>query len=54
MASKQDRRQRFIDVFPGIRDELIEYLANEKMPEEAQKWYKNVSPASRCQCAIII
>nr|QFS20865.1 farnesyl-diphosphate synthase [Sanghuangporus baumii]QHI34615.1 farnesyl-diphosphate synthase [Sanghuangporus baumii] len=41
MSSKQDKRQRFIDVFPGIRDELIEYLAKENMPREAQEWYKN-------------
>ena len=42
MSTKQDRRQRFIDVFPGIRDELIEYLANENMPNDAQEWYRNV------------
>lgn len=42
MSTKQDKRQRFIDVFAGIRDELLAHFAGENMPKDAQEWYKNV------------
>lgn len=42
MASKMDKRQRFIDVFASIRDEVLEHLAHENMPNDAQEWYRKV------------
>ncbi|KAF9232237.1 farnesyl-diphosphate synthase [Melanogaster broomeanus] len=36
---KQQRRKKFEDVFIHIRDELIEHLKAEKMPQEAVEWF---------------
>ena len=38
-----DKRQRFIDAFATIRDELLDYLVKENMPKDAQDWFKRVS-----------
>ncbi|KAH8113590.1 farnesyl-diphosphate synthase [Phellopilus nigrolimitatus] len=35
-----DKRQRFIDVFDSIRDELLAHFAGENMPKDAQEWYR--------------
>ncbi|EJC99079.1 farnesyl-diphosphate synthase [Fomitiporia mediterranea MF3/22] len=40
-TSKQDKRQKFIDAFASIRDELIAHMATENMPKDAQEWFKN-------------
>ncbi|OBZ72800.1 Farnesyl pyrophosphate synthase [Grifola frondosa] len=44
MSSKVDaktqRRQKFEDVFPVLRDELLAYLTKENMPQDAVEWYK--------------
>ncbi|KAI5475282.1 farnesyl diphosphate synthase [Pseudohyphozyma bogoriensis] len=43
MASKgmsAQARDKFLGVWPAIRDELIDYLAFEKMPEDAKAWFK--------------
>lgn len=43
MASdKQQRRDNFLAVWPGIRDELVSYMEGEKMPTDATAWYKKV------------
>lgn len=39
---KAARRAKFEGVFEKIRDELIEHIKGEGMPEEAVEWYKNV------------
>ncbi|KAF9244256.1 farnesyl-diphosphate synthase [Melanogaster broomeanus] len=36
---KQQRRKKFEDVFIRIRDELIEHMKGEKMPQEAVEWF---------------
>ncbi|KAF9220642.1 farnesyl-diphosphate synthase [Gyrodon lividus] len=36
---KQQRRKQFEDVFTRIRNELIEHMQGEKMPQEAVEWY---------------
>lgn len=35
-------RQRFEDVFPRIRSELIDHISAQGMPKEAIQWYTNV------------
>ena len=37
-----NKRQRFIDVFNGVRDELVEHFASENMPADAQDWFRRV------------
>ncbi|KAH7886779.1 isoprenoid synthase domain-containing protein [Phlebopus sp. FC_14] len=39
LDAKQQRRKKFEDVFPRIRDGLIEHMNGEKMPKEAVEWY---------------
>lgn len=39
-------RERFLSIWPGIRDELVAYMEGEKMPAEATKWFKDVSAPS--------
>lgn len=39
-ATKLAARKRFEAVFPLLVEELIEYLASEGMPREAQEWYR--------------
>ncbi|KAF9232236.1 isoprenoid synthase domain-containing protein [Melanogaster broomeanus] len=36
---KQQKRKKFEDVFIRIRDELIEHLKAERMPQEAVEWF---------------
>lgn len=43
MSDKAAKRARFEGVFDQIADELIAYVEGEGMPEEAVKWYKDVS-----------
>lgn len=45
--AKAERRAKFEAAFEKIRDELIEHFAGEGMPDEAVKWYRDVS--SICQ-----
>ena len=40
--SKEQKKQKFIDAFASIRDELLQYLVKENMPTDAQEWYKRV------------
>ena len=54
MSSKVDKRQRFIDVFASIRDEVLEYMASENMPNDAQEWYRKVSQRRLHLIAILI
>ena len=45
-------RQKFLQVFPVIQQELLEYLDQQGMPADAQQWYRNVSilfSLSRCE-----
>ncbi|KAF6756073.1 farnesyldiphosphatesynthetase, partial [Ephemerocybe angulata] len=41
MSDKAARRAKFEQAFQTIRDELIEHIKGEGMPEEAVEWYKN-------------
>lgn len=36
-------RDKFLAVWPGLRDELLGYLDNENMPKDAHDWFKRVS-----------
>ncbi|BFZ54588.1 Farnesyl pyrophosphate synthetase [Savitreella phatthalungensis] len=38
--SKEAAKQRFIDAFPALVDELIGYLKSVGMPDECVEWYK--------------
>ncbi|KAJ8508853.1 hypothetical protein ONZ45_g8925 [Pleurotus djamor] len=40
ITDKAQRRKRFEDAWEVIRDELVEHLASEGMPEDAQEWFK--------------
>lgn len=42
-SSSKLSRERFLAVWPAIKDELVDYLKAEKMPAEAQAWYDKVS-----------
>lgn len=37
-----DKRQRFIDAFASIRDELVADFTKHNMPQDAQEWYRRV------------
>ncbi|KAF5331904.1 hypothetical protein D9611_008890 [Ephemerocybe angulata] len=41
MSDKAARRAKFEQAFEKIRDELIEHVKGEGMPDEAVEWYKN-------------
>ncbi len=43
MSTSTARRERFVNVFESIRDELVNYFASEAMPKDAVEWYKRVS-----------
>ncbi len=43
MSSSAEKRQAFLDVFPSLVDELLDYMKAEHMPADAVKWYKEVS-----------
>lgn len=43
MSASPEKRQRFINVFADIRDELIQHFANEGMPDDGQEWFRRVS-----------
>lgn len=42
-AKKAAKRKRFEDVFPLLKDELLQYLDSCKMPQDARDWYDRVS-----------
>lgn len=47
-------REKFLSVWPSLRDELLAYLDNENMPKDAHDWFKRVSTnllrvESRCE-----
>ena len=41
-GKKAKRRKRFEEVFPLLKQELLEYLDECRMPQEARDWYDNV------------
>lgn len=41
-AKKAARRKRFEDVFPLLKGELLEYLDQNGMPQDARDWYDRV------------
>ena len=44
-----DSRTDFLALFPLIVDELVTYMKSEGMPEDAIKWYTEVSqPKATC------
>lgn len=47
-----DRRADFLAVFPTIVDELLEYMKQERMPEDAVAWFKEVSYRSWWYCGM--
>lgn len=44
MAATQTPRQRFEAVFPVIADEILAYMSQEGMPQDARDWMKRVRP----------
>lgn len=43
-ARTGESRKDFLAVFPLIVDELLTYMKKEGMPQDAVKWYEDVSP----------
>jgi hypothetical protein len=41
--AKDARRARFLDMYPVIRDELVEHVKQLGFPELAAEWYRRVS-----------
>ena len=40
--AKAQKRQKFENVFPILREELLGYLKQENMPDDAISWYQRV------------
>jgi hypothetical protein len=40
---KASRRQKFLDVFPVLREELVGYVKSTGSPEEVWGWFEKVS-----------
>lgn len=49
-AKKLERRKRFEAVFPLIKQELLDYLDECKMPSDARAWFDRVSYLTRGTC----
>lgn len=43
MSKSSASRDKFLSVWPELRDELVSYAQNERMPADAVKWFKDVS-----------
>ena len=43
-TDKEARRQRFLDVFPTLTEELVGYVKSTGSPEEVWGWFERVSP----------
>lgn len=43
---KSASRESFLSVWPVIREELLAYMDQEKMPAEAKEWFRKVCLAS--------
>lgn len=52
-AKKLERRKRFEAVFPLIKQELLEYLDECKMPSEARAWFDRVCLESRSSADVL-
>ena len=46
--AKAQKRQKFEDVFPKLREELLTYLNQEGMPQDAVSWFQRVRPILIC------
>lgn len=44
--SKADKRDKFLAVFERIREELINHMKSENMPEDAVTWFNEVGDLS--------
>jgi hypothetical protein len=40
---KAGKRQKFLDVFPILREELVDYVKSTGSPEEVWGWFEKVS-----------
>jgi hypothetical protein len=40
---KAGKRQKFLDVFPVLRTELVDYVKSTGSPEEVWGWFEKVS-----------
>lgn len=43
MSISASSRDKFLSVWPGLRDELVDYMKGEKMPKDAVDWFRSVS-----------
>ena len=46
--AKAQKRQKFDAVFPKLREELLAYLNQEGMPQDAVSWFQRVRPTPAC------
>lgn len=42
-TTKEAKRQRFLDVFPTLTEELVGYVKSTGSPEEVWGWFERVS-----------
>jgi farnesyl diphosphate synthase len=47
-SKKALARHKFEDAWEIIRSELLAHFEEKRMPVDAQKWYKRVSPSTHC------
>ena len=52
-GKKAARRKRFEEVFPLLKQELLQYLDENRMPQEARDWYEKVMHELKLQDIII-
>lgn len=43
MSISASSRDKFLSVWPSLRDELVDYVKGEKMPKDAVDWFRSVS-----------
>ena len=46
LDAAMDKRKQFTDVWPVLRDEVLAYLKEIGMPQEAVSWFQRVSITS--------
>ena len=49
--TKAQKRQKFEDVFSKLREELLDHLKQEGMPEDVVAWFKRVRLVLRLSSA---
>ncbi len=51
--AKAQKRQKFEDAFSKLREELLDYLRQEGMPEDVVNWFQRVRPSPYLSVSIM-